>query len=126
MIVADVPPTPQIVIVEDAATRQPSLFLGFMAVGAEDAMRALERAAWRASIPIGRTKNDKNETEVMVLFPVGSDRRVATSLFQEALSGKFGKLKLEVTVAPQSAFADGKLDFDNEVTAEPPESIIVK
>jgi hypothetical protein len=119
-------PVPQIIIVEDAVSHAPTMFLGFMAVGDEPAMQALEGASSAAQFPHERTKNRLDQTEVMILFPAGSDQRRAKALFQDAVSGKFGKLAVEVTVAPVAALADGKLDFDKEVSAQPPSSIIVQ
>jgi hypothetical protein len=119
-----VPPPPRVVIVESASTHQPTMFLGFMAVGDEAAMIKLERAAVASGLSAGRTKNDKDETEVMVVFPPDSDVRNALPLYRKALAGEFGKLMLEVTIVPVSAAADG-IDLETEVSVEGPESIVV-
>jgi hypothetical protein len=60
----------------------------------------------------------------MVMFPPGSDRSRALQLYHDARVGKFGSLKLEVTIALQSAAADGKIDMDTEVSVELPSTII--
>jgi hypothetical protein len=117
-----VPQQPPIVIVENATTREPTFFFG---VGDERAMTASEKAAARLGFPAGRTKNHKNETEVMVLFPAGSDSARALSLYRDASAGVFDSLKLEVTIAPQSAAADGKIDMEHEVSVESPNTIAI-
>lgn len=120
-----VPQQPQIVIVENAATHEPTFFFGFMGVGDEQTMSALEKGAARLGFPATRTKNDKEETEVMVLFPAGSDSTRAFSLYRDASAGAFGRLKLEVVIAPGSAASDGKIDMENEVSVEPPNTISI-
>jgi phage major head subunit gpT-like protein len=120
-----IPPLPQVVLVENAATHQPTFFFGFMGVGDEKALKALEAAAARNKFPNGRTTNDKKQLEVMILFPVGSDQRNAVALFQDASAGKFGQLALEVIIAPLSAAADGHVDMDKELSVEPPHVIVV-
>lgn len=119
------PPPPPIVLVEDAKTHESTFFFGFMAVGEEAAMKALEKEAKERGFPAGRAKNDKSEVEVIVLFPVGSDSRKALAIYREAAAGRFGPLKLEVTIAPLSAALDGKIDMEKEVTVEPPSAILV-
>ena len=114
-----------IVIVENASTHELTFFFGFMAVGDEKAMLSLEKAAAKLGFPAGRTKNDKDETEVMILFPGGSDSVRALSLYRDASAGNFGPLKLEVTIAPGSAASDGKIDMDTEVTVEPADTISI-
>jgi hypothetical protein len=120
-----IPQQSPIVIVENAITHAPTFFFGFMGVGEEQAMSALEKAAAKLGFPAGRTKNDKGETEVMILFPAGSDSARALSLYRDALAGAFGPLKLEVTIAPGSAASDGKIDMDTEVAVEPPRTISI-
>ena len=119
------PPLPPIVMVENATTHESTFFFGFMAVGGEGAMKSLETAATKNGFPTGRATNDKNQPEVMVWFPVGSDKRRAFSLYHDASSGRFGPLVLEVTIAPLSAAADGKIDMEKEVSVEPPSTIVV-
>jgi hypothetical protein len=124
MIDATPPPVP-VPIVENATTHEPTFFFGFMGVGDEKAMNALEAAAAMHRFPSGRTTNDKDQLEVVVLFPVGSDQRKAVALYQDAVAGRFGPLALEVTIAPMSAAADGRIDMEKEVTVEPSQTIAV-
>jgi hypothetical protein len=116
---------PPVVIVQNARTHEPTLLFGFMAVGDEASMRKLEDAAKRAHLPAERTTNDKSQTEVMVIFPTGSDTRKALSLYRDAMAGAFGPLELEVTIAPLSAAADGKIDPDKEITVDSPNTIML-
>jgi hypothetical protein len=119
------PQQPHIVVVENATTHAPTFLFGFMGVGDEQAMSALEKAAMRLGFPADRTKNDKEETEVMVLFPAGSDSTRALSLYRDASAGAFGQLRLEVVIAPGSAASDGKIDMESEVSVEPPHTISI-
>jgi hypothetical protein len=118
-------PLPPIVMVESATTHEPTFFFAFMAVGDEGSMKALERAAARSGFPTSRPTNDKGQTEVLVMFPPRSDSRRALSLYNDAIIGKFGKLGLEVTIAPRAAWDDGNIDLDKEVTVEPPSMIAI-
>ena len=120
-----VPPLPPMVMVESASTHEPTFFFAFMAVGDESAMKALERAAAKSGFPTSRPTNDKEQTEVMVLFPPRSDSGRALSLYNDAITGRFGKLVLEVTIAPRAAGDDGNIDLDKEVTVEPPSAIVI-
>jgi hypothetical protein len=112
-------------MVENASTHGPTFFFGFMAVGEEASMQKLENAARQTGFPAERATNDNNETEVMVLFPPGSDSRKALSLYRNATGGAFGPLKLEVTIAPLSAAADGRFNTETEITVEPSSTIVV-
>ena len=116
---------PTFVMVEEASTRAPTIFIGFMGVGEEAALRALEAAAKNAGFLSGRTSNHQDETEVMIIFPPGSDSGAAFALYREAASGRLGKLTLEVTIAPAAAMSDGRLDTEEEVSVEPPSKILI-
>ena len=120
-----VPPQLPLIVVQNVANHQPTFLLGFMAVGDEQAMSRLESASASKGFSSGRTSNDKNQTEVMILFPPNSDKSAALTLYQEALVGKFGRLVLEVTIAGVSALADGKLDTETEISVEPAATIQV-
>jgi hypothetical protein len=93
--------------------------LGFMAAGDELSLRALETAAALAQLNHGRAENDRHEPEVMVVFQPGSSRASSLNLYREAKAGKFGVLRLEVTVVPASAVADG-IDLARDVSVESP------
>lgn len=122
-MIMDVPPAPPaLVIVEAARDRSPLIMLGFMAVGSEGSMSALEAAAGKAGFRAGRTSNDRGEAEVMVVFAPGSSPSGAWSLYRAAQEGRFGPLRLEVTIVPVALAADG-IDLDTEVTVEDPAHI---
>ena len=99
-------PSPSLIGVERAQDHAPLIMLGFMAVGDEPSLSALESAATFGGLKHGRTKNDRDETEVMVMFQPGSSRTSSLKLYRDARAGKFGGLRLEVTIVPVSAAVD--------------------
>ena len=123
MIDAVAPPTP-LIIVEEARSHQPAILLGFMAVGAEGDMVRLETRAGQLQLPASRAKNDKDQAEVMIMFPPGSDQKAGLQLYRDTLDGKLGALKLEVIVITKERAADG-IDIDKDATAEDPSFIEV-
>jgi hypothetical protein len=111
-------PSPSLIGVERAQDHAPLIMLGFMAVGDEPSLKALESAADLGGLKHGRTKNNRNETQLTVLFPPGSSRASSLNLYRAARAGKFGPLRLEVTIVPVSAAVDG-IDLE-KVSIEPP------
>ena len=114
-------PSP-LIIVEEARDHTPAFFLGFMAVGSGQDMAALEKRAAELRLPARRSENHKNEPEVMIMFPPGTDHAAGARLYRDALGGAFGKLKLEVMVITQKKASDG-IDLDKDVTVEDPSFI---
>jgi DNA-binding transcriptional regulator PaaX len=96
-----------------------------MARGYEHSKATLEQAAADRRFPTQHASNDQNQDEVMIVFPPGSDSRRALSFYRDAIAGKFGALAVEVVITPTSAVADGHLDMESEVTAEPPSAILI-
>lgn len=119
-----VPVTQPFIIVEEVSSHQPALFLGFMAVGPDDAMAKLEKRAANLKFPTSRPKNDRDQTEVMILFPPGTDHRAGLQLYRDALAGQFGNFQLEVVIIPKRAASDG-VDLDKDPSIGPPSSIAV-
>ena len=107
------------IIVARAKDQTPLIMLGFMAVGDEASLRALETAATSAQLNHGRAENDRHEREVMVVFQSGSSRSSSLKVYRDARAGKFGVLRLEVTVVPVSAASDG-IDLGRDVSVESP------
>jgi hypothetical protein len=119
------PPPPQpIIIVEEAKSHQPAIFLSFMVVGAAADMARLEKRAAELKLPTGRTNNDKGEEEVMIMFPPQTDRAAGLQLYRDALGGKYGALKLEVVLISREKAADG-IDMDTDASVEDPSYILV-
>jgi hypothetical protein len=123
MIDSAPPPRPSFVIVESAEDRSPLLMLGFVAFGAAQDLERLDSAARERNLSSNRTAADDGSPEQMILFPAGSNRAHALAIYRDARSGRFGPLRVEVVIVPVAAAADG-VDFDTEVTAEPPSFIV--
>ena len=93
-------------------------------MGSEDAMTKLEKRASELRFPSSRPKNDKGETEVMIVFPPNSDHRAGLQLYRDALSGKFGSFALEVVIITHAKASDG-IDFKEDPSVEPTTSIVI-
>jgi hypothetical protein len=117
-----VPAPPPVIFVQEVRSNEPAMLLGFMAVGPEADMARLETRATNLKFPAGRATNDKNEPEVMVMFPPGTDHSAGLQLYREVLAGKFGKLKLEVVIITKEKAQDG-IDMDKDPSAVDPSSI---
>jgi hypothetical protein len=110
------------IVVERAQDHAPLIMLGFLAVGGEASLKALQSAAISVDLENGRTSNNRNEIEVMVLFRPGSSRSSSLDLYHDAQAGKFGALRLEVILVPLPATGQG-VDLDRDASAEPPSYI---
>lgn len=115
---------PPLIIVEEAASHQPAIFLGFMAVGSETDMIKLEERASQLKFPARRATNDRNEPEVMIMFPPGTDHRAGLQIYRDALGGRFGPLKLEVVIISKEKAKDG-IDLEKDASAESPSFITI-
>ena len=119
-----IPVPPPLIIVEEASSHQPTIFLGFLAVGSEANMVKLQERATSLRLPVTRSVNDKEEDGVMVMFPPGSDHLAGLQTYRDALSGRFGKLKLEVMIITKEKAQDG-IDLGTDASAEPPSAIVI-
>lgn len=109
--------------VERASDHQPSVFMGFLAVGDEVSKVKLEAAAKAAGFHNARAKNDKEQDEVMVFFPLECERSKCMALYHDALNGRFGKFAIEVMLIPQQNLADG-FQVDKDVEIDPPSQLV--
>jgi hypothetical protein len=110
-----------VIVVEAAQTRAPTCFIGLAIHGGESALKAFE--AHLVAIGIrGDRVTGENPPEVMVFF-VGESQSDSWNLYRDALSGKFGKLKVEVVVAP-AAGAESGIKMDDKLTIEDPDFIL--
>jgi hypothetical protein len=117
-----VPSPPPLIFVHETRSDQPAIFLGFMAVGASADKAKLEKRATELKFPVGNTTNDKDEPELMVMFPPGTDHSAGLQLYRDAVAGKFGALKLEAMIITKDKASDG-IDVDQDATAVPPAEI---
>jgi hypothetical protein len=117
-----VPVAPPVIVIQEVRSNEPAMLLGFMAVGSEADMARLEARGTSLKFPAGRATNDRNEPEVMIMFPPGTDHSAGLQLYREALAGKFGKLKLEVVIITKSKAQDG-IDMEKDPSAVDPSSI---
>ena len=116
------PVAPSVIFVQEVKSNEPAMLLGFMAVGSEADMARLKTKATNLKFPVGRATNDKNEPEVMIMFPPGTDHPTGLQLYRDALSGKFDKLKLEVVIITKKKAQDG-IDMEKDPSAVDPSTI---
>ena len=117
------PSSPSLVIVQRAQDRSPLILIGFVAVGSDKDMQALEDAAQSMGLSsVGYTKNDRDETEIVVIFPPGTARAASLDLYHQAKEGRFGALQLGVMTVPLAAASDG-IDMATEASVSSPSFI---
>ena len=107
---ADLPPMTPAAVVEQVviynkATNEPLIMVGFVAWGDPADLAKLEAAAKSGNFPASRLEQD--DPESMVIYRPDSDRGNALKLYHDALSGRFGKLRLEILIVTQKDAADG-------------------
>jgi hypothetical protein len=111
------PPQACGIVVPAATTGVSTCFIGLAIHGDRPALEALLTGAAKRDIR-GKILEGEAPLEAMITFGA-VDRSAALSLFRDAVAGRFGRLKVEVVVAPASGASDG-LDMDGEITVEQP------
>jgi hypothetical protein len=102
--------------------RTPLILLGLFAFGEESDLGRLDAAARLAGLPSRSVPDEDGSRHQAIFFPPGVDRSSALAIFRQAREGAFGLLRLEVIIVPVAAALDG-VDFETEVSAEPPSFI---
>ncbi|MFM5917557.1 MAG: hypothetical protein ACKOOL_08500 [Novosphingobium sp.] len=99
--------------------------IGMLATGSEASKAKFDAAAKAAGFSTTRSKNNRQEDEVMVVTFGSKDPVPFWALYRAALAGKYGALKVEVITVPLDADPDAKdyLDkariFGSEQVYEP-------
>jgi len=109
-MIADLPPyvatlVAEQIVIYNAASNEPLIMVGFVAFGAPADLAKLETAAKSGGFPASRLETD--DPESMVIYRPEADRGNALKLYHDALSGRFGKLRLEILIVTQKDAADG-------------------
>ena len=101
------------VIFQKPGNPEDFMVLAVMATGAEADKVRFEAAAQALGYSPGRTKNSRDEDEVMVVVRPNADRSKFLKFYREARSGKYGKLTFYVAITPWAAVTE-KRDFIDE------------
>ena len=112
----DLPPPPpaiEEIIVQRVRDGEALILLGFVAFGADADVERLKVAAEAAALRGGRVPDD-GEPETMVVFRPDDSRVTAMDLYHKALSGAFGKLRVEALSVSRADAADG-VDAGKEI-----------
>jgi len=109
-MIADLPPyipatAVEQIVIYNASSNEPLIMVGFVAFGDPADLAKLEAAAKAGGFPASRLEQD--DPESMVIYRTEADRGKALKLYHDALSGRFGKLRLEILIVTKEDAADG-------------------
>ena len=109
-MIADLPPyipatAVEQVVIYNATTNEPLIMVGFVAWGAPEDLAKLEAAAKTGGFPASRL--EQGDPESMVIFRPDANRGDALNLYHAAISGRYGKLRVELLIVTQKDAADG-------------------
>jgi hypothetical protein len=112
------------VIIKGPSDSQDWMVLAVMATGPEAEKAKFEAAAEAKGYKPGRSKNNKDEDEVMIVILPTANRADFLKFYSEARAGKYGKLTFDIAITPWAAVKE-KRDFIDEARVYAAEAVTV-